>query len=147
MTTSKYIYNIWSRPRALIMILTIALCLSGGMPCSPDCGNEKCSFYARLRLIESIINECMVAPNIHKRILCTEDIGSAHQCIKGRIGRETDLRKPRFWTGIKVKVHQVWLRPERPQARRLESFPPFDKVVKALATAPRVNLQLKLADG
>jgi hypothetical protein len=47
------------------------VCLSGGMP---DCGYEKCSFYPWLRLIESIINECMVAPNIHKRVLWNEDI-------------------------------------------------------------------------
>jgi hypothetical protein len=56
----------------------------------PDVGGyEKCSFYARPRLIESIINECMVAPNIHKRVLWNEDIRSAHQCIKGK-NRERD---------------------------------------------------------
>ena len=59
-------------------------------------GCAKCSFYARLRLIEDIINECMVAPNVHKRVLCNENIRSAHQRIEGRIGRETDLCKPGF---------------------------------------------------
>ena len=60
-------------------------------------GYEQCNFYAWLHLIESILNECMVAPNIHKQVLLNEDIWSAHQHIKkGRTVRETDLRKPRF---------------------------------------------------
>ena len=29
---------------------------------------------ARLRLIESIIDECVIAPNVHKRVLRKDDI-------------------------------------------------------------------------
>jgi len=46
-----------------------------------------------------------------------------------------------------VDVHQVWLCPERPQACRLQRFPPVDKEVKALMTVQGMNLQLKLPDG
>ena len=47
-------------------------------------GYGRCSFDARLRPIESVINECMVAPNIHKRVLWNKDIRSAHRRIKKR---------------------------------------------------------------
>jgi hypothetical protein len=62
-------------------------------------GYERCSFDARLRLIESIIDEGVVAPDIHKRVLWNEDIQSAHQHIKkGRKGRQTSV-SPGFEPG------------------------------------------------
>jgi hypothetical protein len=64
-------------------------------------GYEKCGFYARLRLIESIINECMVAPNIHKRVLWNEDIRvstSAYEEGKEQGERQTSV-SPGFEPG------------------------------------------------
>ena len=59
---------------------TITLSVRGRAPTVG--GYERCNIDARLRLIESIINECVVAPNIHKRVLCNEDVQSADRHIK-----------------------------------------------------------------
>src|SRR6266702_64123 len=50
-------------------------------------------------------------------------------------------------TAHDVDVHQVRLRPERPEARRLERGPPVGKVLKMLPAVARVDLELELADG
>jgi hypothetical protein len=46
-----------------------------------------------------------------------------------------------------VDVHQVRLRPERPEAHRLQCVPPACKVLKVLAAVARVDLELELTDG
>ena len=58
----------------------------------------------------------------------------------------TDLRQLRPHAAHNVDVNQVWLRPDRPQARHLESRPPACKVLKVLAAIARVDLELELTD-
>ena len=110
---------------------------------------QKC----RHRLIERIAHERVVAPNVHKRVLfflfCN---GASDQHVNRPIfkkekKRDTHLCQLRSYTAHNVDVHHVWLRPERSQARPLQGFPPLGKLVKALVTLARVNLNLKLADG
>ena len=58
------------------MIVTIAQCLcqkhERGQ--APTAAMKSPASKARLRLIESIIDECVIAPNVHKRVLRKDDI-------------------------------------------------------------------------
>ena len=58
----------------------------------------------------------------------------------------TDLHQLWPHTAHNVDVNQVWLHPDRPQARHLESRPPACKVLTVLAAIARVDLELELTD-
>jgi hypothetical protein len=59
----------------------------------------------------------------------------------------THLRQ--FWpyTAHQVDVHQVRLRPERPETCSLQCRPPTGEVLEVLTAVTRVDLELELPDG
>ena len=83
------------------MIVTIAQCLcqkhEKGQ--APTPAMKSPASKARLHLIESIIDERMVAPNVHKRVLFARSISISTSTHQGK-NRETYLSKPGLRTGI-----------------------------------------------
>ena len=88
----------------------------------------------------------MLATNVNERVL-QQSVFSLSSPPQTRKARTTHLCQVRPHIAQQVDIHQVRLRPERPQARRLQRSPPVRKVPKVLAASARVDLELELADG
>ena len=72
----------------------------------------------------------------------------AHQHTQRTHHGHTHLHQLRPRPAHQVHIHEVWLRVERPQARRLEALPPrAERSERRAVRAPRVHLELQLADG
>ena len=106
----------------------------------------------RSNLIERLIDESMVATDVHKRVLQRRVEFHLTQLPSEFENKMDEPHLCEFWphAAHNVDVHQVRLCPERTETRSLNSCPtcpPTGEVLKVLVAVACVDLELELTDG